>query len=63
MKEYLAGYYCRDTLNLRIVNKESNRKTLEALKESYPVGLDVYELAEKTDLPLKTMYSQKNRAL
>jgi len=59
VKEYLAGYYCRDTLHLRIVNKESNRKILEALKESYPVGLDVYELAEKTDLPLKTIYGQK----
>ena len=59
MKEYLAGYYCRDTLHLRIVNKESNRKILEALKDSYPLGLDVYELAEKTDLPLKTIYGQK----
>ena len=59
MKEYLAGYYCRDTLHLRIVNKESNRKILEALKQSYPVGLDVYELAEKTNLPLKTIYGQK----
>jgi hypothetical protein len=59
VKEYLAGYYCRDTLHLRIVNKESNRKILEALKDSYPVGLDVYELAEKTNLPLKTIYGQK----
>jgi hypothetical protein len=54
MKEYLSGYYCRDTLHLHIVNKESNRNILEALKQSYPVGLDVYELAEKTNLPLKT---------
>ena len=46
-------------LHLRIVNKESNRKILEALKDSYPLGLDVYELAEKTDLPLKTIYGQK----
>lgn len=60
MKEYLSGYYCRDTLHLRIVNKESNRKILEALKDSYPVGLDVYELAGKTNLPLKTIYSQKS---
>lgn len=59
MKDYLNGYYCRDTLHLRIVNKESNRKILEALKQSYPVGLDVYELAEKTNLPLKTIYGQK----
>jgi len=60
MKEYLTGYYCRDTLHLRIVNKESNRRILEALKDSYPTGLDVYELAEKTNLPLKTIYGQKS---
>jgi hypothetical protein len=60
VKEYLAGYYCRDTLHLRVVNKESNRKILEALKESYPTGLDVDELAEKTDLPPKTIYAQKS---
>src|SRR5215469_10517753 len=59
MKEYLTGYYCRDTLHLRIVNKESNRRILEALKDSYPTGLDVYELAEKTNLPLKMIYGQK----
>jgi hypothetical protein len=59
VKEYLAGYYCRDTLHLRIVNKEPNRNILEALRNSYPVGLDVYELKEKTNLPLKTIYSQK----
>jgi len=33
---------------------------LEALRDSYPVGLDVYELAEKTNLPLKTIYGQKS---
>jgi hypothetical protein len=60
VKEYLAGYYCRDTLHLRVVNKESNRKILEALKESYPTGLDVDELAEKTNLPPKTIYAQKS---
>ena len=38
MNEYLTGYYCRDTLHLRIVNKESNRKILQALKDSYPLG-------------------------
>ena len=59
MKEYLTGYYCRDDLHLRIVNKESNRKILDALKDSYPNGLDVYQLEEKTNLPLKTIYAQK----
>jgi hypothetical protein len=60
MKEYLAGYYCRDALHLQIINKESNRKILQALKDSYPLGLDAKELAKKTKLPLKTIYAQKS---
>jgi hypothetical protein len=60
MKEYLTGYYCRDTLHLRVVNKESNRRILEALRNSYPIGLNVDELAQKTKLPSKTIYAQKS---
>jgi hypothetical protein len=60
MKEYLAGYYCPDALHLRVVNKLSNRRILEALRDSYPAGLNVDELAERTKLPPKTIYAQKS---
>jgi hypothetical protein len=59
MREYIAGYYCRDDLHLQVVNKESNRKILNALKAAYPDGLDAYELAKASNLPLKTIYAQK----
>jgi hypothetical protein len=60
MKEYISGYYCRDDLHLQIINKESNRKILEALKNAYPSGLNVFELASMTKLPIKTIYAQKS---
>ena len=41
MKEYIRGYYCRDDLHLQVMNKESNRKILQALKDAYPEGLTV----------------------
>jgi hypothetical protein len=59
MKTYISGYYCRDDLHLQVMNKDSNRKILEALKEVYPEALSVEELARKTKLPLKTIYAQK----
>lgn len=59
MKAYISGYYCRDDLHLQIMNKDSNRKILEALKGAYPDGLTVEELAKKTKLPMKTIYAQK----
>ena len=59
MKNYIGGYYCRDDLHLQIMNKDSNRKILEALKDAYPEGLTVEELAKRTKLPLKTIYAQK----
>ena len=59
MKEYIRGYYCRDDLHLQVMNKESNRKILQALKDAYPEGLTVEELAKKTKLPIKTIYAQK----
>ena len=60
MKEYISGFYCRDDLHLQIINKESNRKILEALKNAYPSGLNVFELASITKLPIKTIYAQKS---
>jgi ribosomal protein L44E len=59
MKTYIGGYYCRDELHLQIINKDSNRKILEALKDAYPAGLTVEELVKKTKLPMKTIYAQK----
>jgi hypothetical protein len=59
VKEYISGYYCRDDLHLQVINKESNRRILRALKDVYPNGLTIFELAEVTDLPLKTIYAQK----
>ena len=38
---------------------ESIRKILEALRKAYPSGLNAFELAENTNLPLKTIYAQK----
>ena len=59
VKEYFAGHYCRDDLFLRVINKRSNRKILEALKDAYPQGLDIDELAKKAKLPSQTIYAQK----
>ena len=36
MKNYFEGYYCRDDLHLQVINKDSNRKILNALREAYP---------------------------
>jgi hypothetical protein len=59
MKAYFEGFYCRDDLHLQILNKDSNRKILAALRDAYPNGLSVEELAFKTKLPIKTIYAQK----
>lgn len=59
MKNYVSGFYCRDDLHLQIMNKDSNRRILEALRKAYPEGLTVEELARKTKLPIKTIYAQK----
>jgi hypothetical protein len=59
MKEYFRGYYCRDDLHLQVLNKDSNRKILEVLREAYPEGLSVEEIASKAKLPIKTIYAQK----
>ena len=59
MKKYINGYYCRDDLHLQVLNKDSNRRILEALRESYPKGLTVEGLTKKTKLPIKTIYAQK----
>ena len=59
MKNYFEGYYCRDDLHLQVINKDSNRKILNALRDAYPTGLSVEELSEVTKLPIKTVYAQK----
>lgn len=59
MRTYISGYYCRDALHLQVINKDSNRRILEALRNAYPSGLTVEELTKKTKLPMKTVYAQK----
>lgn len=59
MKQYFEGYYCRDDLHLQVLNKDSNRKILAALRDAYPKALTVEEIASKTRLPVKTIYAQK----
>lgn len=59
MKEYFQGYYCRDDLHLQVLNKDSNRRILAALRDVYPNGLSVEELTSKSKLPAKTIYAQK----
>jgi len=59
MKQYFEGYYCRDDLHLQVLNKDSNRKILAALRDAYPNALTVEEIASKTRLPVKTIYAQK----
>ncbi len=58
MKSYFEGYYCRDDLHLQVINKDSNRKILNALREAYPIGLSVEDLSEVTKLPIKTVYEK-----
>jgi hypothetical protein len=60
MKTYISGYYCRDDLHLQVINKDSNRRILGALRDAYPSGLTVEQLAKKTKLPIKTIYAQKS---
>jgi hypothetical protein len=59
VKEYFGGYYCRDPLFLQVINKTSNRKILQALRDAYPLGLDIDELGKKAKLPPQTVYAQK----
>ena len=59
MKEYFEGFYCRDDLFLEVINKTSNRKILQALRDAYPLGLDVDELGKNAKLPPQTVYAQK----
>jgi hypothetical protein len=54
----MNGWYCPQGLDLAILNKETNEKILTALRDAYPKGLTAHEIAEQTDLPLKTIYSQ-----
>jgi hypothetical protein len=58
MKSYIDGWYCASPLDLSVLNKQSNAQILSVLLEAYPSGLTAHEIAEKTGLPLKTVYSQ-----
>lgn len=54
----MNGWYCPHGLDLSILNKETNEMILTALRDAYPKGLTAHEIAEQTELPLKTIYSQ-----
>ena len=57
MKQYIFGYYCTNDAQLDVISKESNRRILDALRESFPSGLSANDIEEKTGLPLKTVYA------
>jgi hypothetical protein len=58
VKTYILGYYCLDEYDLQIFNKKSNLDILDALLDVYPSALTANELANKTGLPIKTIYAQ-----
>lgn len=58
MREYISGYYCRNEMDLQILNKDTNRDILNALLTAHPSDLSIPDVAQKTRLPIKTVYSQ-----
>jgi hypothetical protein len=59
MKRYIDGFYCRDDVDLKILNKTTNRDILNALQEVHPSGLTVKEISDKSGRPEKTIYTQQ----
>jgi Zn-finger in ubiquitin-hydrolases and other protein len=58
---YIRGYYCPSEVEINLIQKESNRKIIDALREeAYPSGKTAHEIAEIAGLPLKTTYPQLN---
>lgn len=57
MKKYIDGFYCRNDVELKIINKTPNREILNALQQAYPAGLNVKEISKKADVPEKTIYT------
>jgi hypothetical protein len=58
MKTYILGYYCPEEYDLDILSKKSNLDISNALIDVYPSELTANELANKTGLPIKTIYAQ-----
>jgi hypothetical protein len=58
-KRYIRGYYCKDDVDLKILNKTSNREMLNVLLDAYPKGLDAKSIHEKSKLPEQTIYAQQ----
>jgi uncharacterized protein YjbI with pentapeptide repeats len=58
LKKYITGYYCPEEYDLDILSKRSNLDILDALEDAYPDALTATELANKTGLPIKTIYAQ-----
>jgi ubiquitin-hydrolase Zn-finger-containing protein len=57
MKQYILGHYAANDTQLNVINKESNRRILDALRDAYPCGLHARGIEEKTGLPIKTVYA------
>jgi len=57
LKKCFAGFTLANDSELQVVSKDSNRRVIDALCDSYPAGLNAQELSEKTGLPLKTIYA------
>ena len=57
MKQYILGHYAANAAQLAVISKESNRRILDALRDSFPSGLHARGIEEKTGLPIKTVYA------
>lgn len=58
LKKYFKGYYCVNKEEIETIGKNSNRIIIDILKDSYPNGLNANQIAEKTNMPIKTIYNQ-----
>jgi hypothetical protein len=45
-------------MDLEILNKDTNKTILEALRDAHPAGLTAHDLEKKTGIPRNTIYSQ-----
>jgi hypothetical protein len=57
---YIRGYYCPSEVEINLIQKESNRRIVDTLREAYPSGKTAHEIAQVAGLPLKTTYPQLN---
>jgi hypothetical protein len=46
MKQYILGHYCANDTQLGIISKQSSRRILEALRDTFPSGLNAHGVVE-----------------